>query len=177
MAFIHLAFLHKNGSNNPLTVDSRGDTIPFYPYFVVKDVLGFQWFLILFFGLVFFAPNLLGHSDNYVYADALSTPLHIVPEWYFLPFYAILRAIPDKLGGVAAMAGSLIVLLFLPFIYSSKIKGAVFSPTYKLLFWLFSANFIMLMWLGQKVTDPPYQMLSLISTLFYFLYFFLVALL
>jgi quinol-cytochrome oxidoreductase complex cytochrome b subunit len=176
-AFLHLAFLHKNGSNNPLTVDSRGDTIPFYPYFFVKDVLGFQWFLVVFCGFIFFAPNVLGHSDNYIYADSLATPLHIVPEWYFLPFYAILRAIPDKLGGVIAMAASLIILLFLPFIYNSKIKGAVFSPTYKILFWLFAGNFIMLMWLGQKVTEPPYQLLSVLSTIFYFLYFFLIALL
>ena len=177
MAGVHLAFLHKNGSNNPLTVDSSGDAIPFHPYFYTKDALGFQWFFVLFSGFVFFAPNLLGHPDNYVYADSLSTPLHIVPEWYFLPFYAILRSIPDKLGGVVAMALSLIVLLTLPFTYRSKIKGAVFSPTYKLLFWIFASNLVFLGWLGQKVMEPPYQSLGLIATAIYFLYFIILPLL
>jgi len=177
MACLHLAVLHKNGSNNPLTVDSSADSINFYPYFFVKDVLGFQWFLILFSVFVFFAPNTLGHPDNYVYADPLATPLHIVPEWYFLPFYAILRSIPSKIGGVIAMAGSLLILIALPFIYSSKIKGAVFSPTYKLLFWIFATNVVFLGWLGQKAMEAPYPTLGLAATALYFLFFVLVALL
>ena len=123
-----------------------------------------------------FSPNTLGHPDNYVYADSLSTPLHIVPEWYFLPFYAILRSIPDKLGGVVAMALSLILLAFLPFIVSKKIKGSVFSPSYKLSFWVFSINAVFLGWLGQKVTEPPYQVLGLIATFIYFFYFIICAL-
>jgi quinol-cytochrome oxidoreductase complex cytochrome b subunit len=175
-ACIHIAFLHKNGSNNPLTVDSSLDTIPFYPYFGVKDLFGVQVFLIVFSLFIFFSPNTLGHPDNYVYADSLSTPLHIVPEWYFLPFYAILRSIPDKLGGVVAMALSLILLAFLPFIVSKKIKGSVFSPSYKLSFWVFSINAVFLGWLGQKVTEPPYQVLGLIATFIYFFYFIICAL-
>ena len=177
MACVHLAFLHKNGSNNPLTVDSSGDAIQFFPYYVVKDVLGFQWFLLLFCSFIFFAPNVLGHPDNWIYADSLSTPLHITPEWYFLPFYAILRSIPDKLGGVMAMGGALVILIALPFMYSSRIKGAVFSPTYKILFWIFASNVVFLGWLGQKVMEPPYQVLGLVATVAYFGYFFLLALL
>jgi ubiquinol-cytochrome c reductase cytochrome b subunit len=174
VACIHLAFLHKNGSNNPLTVDSSSDSIPFYPYFFVKDVLGLQWFLMLFSVFIFFAPNVLGHPDNYVYADSLATPLHIIPEWYFLPFYAILRSIPSKLGGVIAMGGSLVVLALAPFLYSSKIKGAVFSPTYKILFWIFATNVVFLGWLGGKAMEYPYLNLGLVATIIYFLYFVLL---
>lgn len=174
VACIHLAFLHKNGSNNPLTVDSSGDAIQFYPYYFVKDVLGLQWFLMLFSVFIFFAPNVLGHPDNYVYADSLATPLHIVPEWYFLPFYAILRSIPSKLGGVIAMGGSLVIVALAPFIYSSKIKGAVFSPTYKILFWIFATNVVFLGWLGQKAMEAPYQTLGLVATCIYFGYFVLL---
>jgi quinol-cytochrome oxidoreductase complex cytochrome b subunit len=172
---IHLAFLHKNGSNNPLTVDSSNDSLPFFPYFVVKDVLGFQIFLFLFSVFIFFAPNVLGHPDNYVYADSLSTPLHIVPEWYFLPFYAILRSIPDKLGGVICMGLALVVLIFLPFLYFGKTKGAVFNPTLKVAFWIFASNVVFLGWLGQKVMEPPYQILGAIATFIYFFYFVLIA--
>ncbi len=172
---VHLVFLHKNGSNNPLTVDNTTDSLPLHPYFIIKDVFGFQVFLILFAFFVMFSPNTLGHPDNYVYADSLSTPLHIVPEWYFLPFYAILRSIPSKLGGVICMGLSLVVLIFLPFIYNSKIKGSVFNPTYKLLFWLFAANVVFLGWLGQKTTDAPYCDYGIYSTSFYFIYFILLA--
>ena len=176
MAFIHIAFLHKNGSNNPLTVDSSHDTLLFYPYFVVKDVLGFQGFLLLFSTFIFFSPNTLGHPDNYIYADSLSTPLHIVPEWYFLPFYAILRSIPNKLGGVVCMGLALVILIFLPFIFSKKIKGSVFSILYKTGFWLFTINVIFLGWLGQKVIEPPFPILGLLATFFYFSYFGFIGL-
>ena len=117
------------------------------------------------------------HPDNYVYADSLATPLHIVPEWYFLPFYAILRSIPDKLGGVICMGLSLVSLIALPYIYTSKIKGAVFSPTYKILFWIFASNVVFLGWLGQKAMEMPYQTLGLLATGVYFGFFVLVALL
>jgi len=175
MVGVHLAFLHKNGSNNPLTVDSSNDSLPFYPYFAVKDVLGFQLFLFFFSLFIFFAPNVLGHPDNYVYADSLSTPLHIVPEWYFLPFYAILRSIPDKLGGVICMGLALVVLIVLPFIYFGKTKGAVFNPILKIAFWIFTSNVVFLGWLGQKVMEPPYQMLGAVATFIYFFYFLLIA--
>jgi len=172
---LHLAFLHKNGSNNPLSVDSSADTLPFYPYFAIKDVAGFQVFLFVFGCFLFYSPNTLGHPDNYIYADSLSTPEHIVPEWYFLPFYAILRTIPDKAGGVICMALSIIVLFILPFIWPSKIKGATFNPTWKLLFWLFASNTAFLGWLGQKGMTSPYQELGVVSTLFYFIFFILVG--
>ncbi len=172
---LHLAFLHKNGSNNPLSVDSSHDTLPFYPYFAVKDVLGFQLFLIMFAIFIFFSPNTLGHPDNYVYADSLSTPAHIVPEWYFLPFYAILRSIPDKLGGVVCMGLALIVLILLPFIHMSKIKGSVFTPTYKILFWIFALDVVCLGWLGQKPMSAPYQDFGAIATIIYFAYFAILA--
>lgn len=120
LSLLHLTLLHIDGSSNPLGLDDHGDYIPFYPYFLVKDFFGFFVFLLLFAFLVFFEPNLLGHPDNYIKANPLVTPAHIVPEWYFLPFYAILRAIPDKLGGVIAMGGAIIILFFLPIIDGSR---------------------------------------------------------
>jgi len=122
VSLIHLALLHDVGSSNPLGVESIGDFIPFYPYFLLKDIFGFLVFLILFSYLVFFEPNLLGHPDNYIKANPLVTPPHIVPEWYFLPFYAILRAVPDKLGGVAAMGAAIGILFFLPSMHSRKMR-------------------------------------------------------
>jgi ubiquinol-cytochrome c reductase cytochrome b subunit len=168
---VHISFLHKNGSNNPLTVDSSNDVVTFYPYYVVKDLVGFQAFLLGFSYFIFYSPNSLGHPDNYVYADSLSTPAHIVPEWYFLPFYAILRTIPDKLGGVVAMGLSLVMLIFLPYLFNSKIKGSVFSPIYKFWVWIFLGNGVFLGWLGQKVMESPYQELGIFATLIYFGFF------
>ena len=121
---LHLALLHKEGSNNPLGVDSNMDTVPFYPYYVIKDIFAFFCFLLFFSFFVFYFPNLLGHPDNYIKADPMQTPPHIVPEWYFLPFYAILRSIPDKLGGVVAMGGALIVLFLIPFTNTSEVRRA-----------------------------------------------------
>jgi ubiquinol-cytochrome c reductase cytochrome b subunit len=111
---MHLSLLHVDGSTNPLAIDGLYDFIPFYPYFLVKDVFGFLVFLLFFSYFVFFKPNLLGHPDNYIRANALVTPAHIVPEWYFLPFYAILRAVPSKLGGVVAMGASIGILFLMP---------------------------------------------------------------
>jgi ubiquinol-cytochrome c reductase cytochrome b subunit len=170
MTLVHLALLHIHGSNNPLGVHSTTNKIPFYPYFYVKDLFAFfilLWFFSLF---IFFYPNILGHPDNYIPADSIKTPAHIVPEWYFLPFYAILRAIPHKVGGVLAMGGSLGVLFLLPFIHFSKIRSAIFRLTYKVVFWLILADFLLLMWLGQKPVDEPYITVVQIIT---FLYFFL----
>jgi len=171
LACVHISFLHKNGSNNPLTVDSSNDIVPFYPYYIAKDLVGFQVFLAGFLYFLFYSPNTLGHPDNYIYADSLSTPAHIVPEWYFLPFYAILRTIPDKLGGVLAMGLSLIILLILPYLYNSKIKGSVFSPIYKLGVWIFLINAVFLGWVGQKSMASPYQELGLFATIVYFAFF------
>jgi len=116
LSLIHLTLLHIDGSTNPLGIDDTADYISFYPYFLVKDFFGLFVFLLLFSYLVFFKPNMLGHPDNYIKANPLVTPAHIVPEWYFLPFYAILRAIPDKLGGVLAMGGAIAILFLLPII-------------------------------------------------------------
>ena len=141
---LHLALLHKNGSNNPLGVDSSTDTVPFTPFFVYKDLVGFELFLLIFSFFIFFSPNTLGHPDNYIYADSLSTPAHIVPEWYFLPFYAILRSVPDKLGGVICMGLAIAILFLLPLLFKNKIRTATFNPLYKIFTWLFNINIVFL---------------------------------
>jgi quinol-cytochrome oxidoreductase complex cytochrome b subunit len=122
LTLVHLILLHADGSTNPLGIEDIYDFIPFYPYFLLKDFFGFLIFLFIFSYLIFFEPNFLGHPDNYIKANALVTPPHIVPEWYFLPFYAILRAVPSKLGGVIAMAASIGVLFFLPSIDTGKFR-------------------------------------------------------
>jgi ubiquinol-cytochrome c reductase cytochrome b subunit len=174
---LHLALLHKNGSNNPLGVDSSTDTISFTPFFVYKDLVGFELFLLIFSFFIFFSPNTLGHPDNYIYADSLSTPAHIVPEWYFLPFYAILRSVPDKLGGVICMGLAIAILFALPVLFKNKIRTATFNPLYKIFTWLFSINIIFLGWLGQKPIEAPYQTLGLIASVFYFAYFIILPIL
>jgi ubiquinol-cytochrome c reductase cytochrome b subunit len=153
---LHLALLHKNGSNNPLGVDSSTDTVSFTPFFVYKDLVGFELFLLIFSFFIFFSPNTLGHPDNYIYADSLSTPAHIVPEWYFLPFYAILRAIPNKLGGVVTMGASLLILFGLTVFQTIGLRSNRFRPILNFLFWVFVFNFFFLMWLGGKPAYQPY---------------------
>jgi len=174
LVILHIALLHKDGSNNPLGVHSSTDKISFYPYFYVKDLFSFLCFVFFFSIILFYYPNLLGHPDNYIMANPMSTPAHIVPEWYFLPFYAILRSIPDKLGGVAAMGGAIVVLLFLPFLNTSEVRSAAFRPIFRKLFWLFFANFLLLGWIGQEVVESPYIFIGQIGTAFYF--FFLLFL-
>jgi ubiquinol-cytochrome c reductase cytochrome b subunit len=132
LTIVHLSLLHKDGSNNPLGINKNIDTIPFYPYFYVKDLFSFLILVALFSFFVFYYPNALGHSDNYIPANPMVTPTHIVPEWYFLPFYAILRSIPDKLGGVAAMVGAILILLLLPVINTSEIRSSKFRPIFGL---------------------------------------------
>ena len=141
LSLVHLALLHREGSNNPLGIDSYVDKISFYPYFFVKDLFAFFFFLFFFTIVIFYFPNSMGHPDNYIPADPMQTPPHIVPEWYFLPFYAILRSIPDKLGGVLAMGGSLIVLFFIPFLNTSEIRSTDFRPIFKFFFLGFSCCF------------------------------------
>jgi ubiquinol-cytochrome c reductase cytochrome b subunit len=171
---IHLSLLHKDGSNNPLGINSNVDTVPFYPYFYVKDLFGFLIFLFIFGVLVFFYPNLLGHSDNYIPANPLVTPAHIVPEWYFLPFYAILRSIPDKLGGVLAMIGSILILLALPLLNTSEIRSTKYRPLFGFFYWFLVLDFLILGWIGQKPVETPYIEVGTIATAFYF--FFLIFL-
>src|SRR3954463_10594145 len=143
---LHLVALHTHGSNNPLGIDKKGpqDSIPFHPYYTIKDFYGLGLFALIYGALVFFAPNLLGEPDNYIPANPLQTPPHIVPEWYLLPFYAILRSIPNKLLGVIAMFGSILLLCFLPWLDGSKVRSATFRPVYKWVFWLLPIDCLIL---------------------------------
>jgi len=172
VSILHLSLLHIDGSNNPLGIKSTSNKINFYPYFYVKDLFAFFILICLFSFLLFYYPNLLGHSDNYIQSDSMKTPPHIVPEWYFLPFYAILKSIPHKLGGISAMGGSLIILLLLPFIHFSKIRVATFKIVYKINFWLILTTFIFLMWIGPKSTDHLYYVV--IGQFLTFSYFFFI---
>jgi len=174
LSLVHLALLHKDGSNNPLGVDTSVDKIPFYPYFIAKDLFAFFVFLLIFSGFVFYFPNTLGHPDNYIPANPLVTPAHIVPEWYFLPFYAILRSIPDKLGGVAAMGGALIVLFLIPFTNTSEIRSTTFRPIFKIFYWLLVADFLILGWVGQKPVKSIFVTVGQIATVYYFMFFIIL---
>tara|TARA_B110000902_G_C14257139_1_gene568350 strand:+ start:494 stop:1597 length:1104 start_codon:yes stop_codon:yes gene_type:complete len=161
---LHIAFIHKTSSNNPLSI-MNNNFISFYPYFFIKDLLGVEFFLLVFSFFLFTAPNVLGHPDNYIYADSLSTPAHIVPEWYFLPLYAILRSIPSKKMGVAYMALSLAVLMNFPFRNKFLVKGSSFCLNSKYSFWFFVFNGLFLGWLGQKEMAYPYLEAGVCSTL------------
>ncbi|MDX2100998.1 MAG: cytochrome b/b6 [Alphaproteobacteria bacterium] len=173
---LHIVALHQHGSNNPLGIDRKGpqDSIPFHPYYTVKDMYGFAVFFIFFAAFVFFAPNYLGHPDNYIPANPLVTPANIVPEWYFLPFYAILRAVPDKLGGVLLMFGSIAVLAALPWLDTSKVRSATFRPIYKQLFWVFAACCVVLGWVGAMPAEGIYLVIARIATAYYFAHFLII---
>jgi ubiquinol-cytochrome c reductase cytochrome b subunit len=174
LTIIHLSLLHKDGSNNPLGINTNVETISFYPYFYVKDLFSF-FFLLFFFSLfVFFLPNVLGHPDNYTLANSLVTPPHIVPEWYFLPFYAILRSIPSKLGGVVAMISAILILILLPFINSSRIRSSKFRPLFSVLYWFLVSDFLLLGWLGQKPVEDPYIDIGFWCTVLYFFNFLII---
>jgi ubiquinol-cytochrome c reductase cytochrome b subunit len=168
MTLVHLSLLHQWGSNNPLGINTNVDSVPFYPYFYVKDLFSFLFFVVIFSVFIFFLPNVLGHTDNYIVANSLVTPPHIVPEWYFLPFYAILRSIPSKLGGVLAMGSAIIILAFLPLINKSEIRSAKFRPIFKFVYWILVVDFIILGWIGQKPVEDPYIIIGLFSTIVYF---------
>jgi len=174
LVIAHLALLHQTGNNNPIGVDTTVDKMPFYPYCYVKDLFVFLSFAVFFSFVVYFYPNALGHSDNYIPANPLVTPAHIVPEWYFLPFYAILRSIPDKLGGVIAMVGAILILLTIPFTQSSEVRSSTFRPMFKVLFWIFIADFLILGWIGQKVVEYPFVEIGQVATVFYFFYFLVI---
>ena len=171
---VHLAVLHQNGSNNPLGVHGSIDKISFYPFFVIKDLYSWIIAFIFYFGFVYFAPNYLGHTDNYIEANAMVTPAHIVPEWYFLPFYAILRSIPHKLGGVIAMFAALVVLIFLPYLNTSEVRSSTFRPLHRQFFWLLVLDYFILGWIGGCAPETPYLEIGQIATLFYFLYFLFI---
>jgi ubiquinol-cytochrome c reductase cytochrome b subunit len=175
LAVAHLIALHEHGSSNPNGVSSSGDRIAIHPYFMFKDLVTILFFFLVLSVIVFYYPNLLGHSDNYIPANPMSTPASIVPEWYLLPFYAILRSIPNKLLGVLAMFGSLVILLILPLTDVSRIRGNQFRPAMKLAFWFFVVNFIILMWIGSQHPESPYVEVSQISTAFYFFWFLVLV--
>ena len=170
LTIVHLSLLHKVGSNNATGINKNVEVVPFYPYFYVKDLLAFFILLSLFSFFVFYYPNALGHSDNYIEANSLVTPPHIVPEWYFLPFYAILRSIPDKLGGVLAMVLAILVLLVLPILNLSNVRSSVYRPLYSFSYWFLVSIFLLLGWIGQKPVESPYIEIGMFATFFYFSY-------
>jgi quinol-cytochrome oxidoreductase complex cytochrome b subunit len=175
LSILHLILLHLSGSTNPLGVANKMDIVRFYPKFIIKDIFGFFSIIgVLALFTVFFYPNALGHPDNYIRADALVTPKHIVPEWYFLPFYAILRAIPNKLGGVLAMFFAILILFLAPFLGSFKTKSSKFMPIVQVFYWLFVTDVVLLGWLGSCIVEQPYVIVSQLASVFYFSYFLLI---
>jgi len=176
VVILHVWAFHTTGNNNPSGVQpkSKQDTIPFHPYYTVKDLFAIIVFMILFAWFVFYVPNYMGHPDNYIEANPLSTPAHIVPEWYFLPFYAILRAIPDKLGGVVAMFGAIAILFVLPWLDTSKVRSGTYRPLFKQFFWIFAANCVALGYLGAMPAEGWYVIFSRIFTAYYFAHFLII---
>ncbi len=183
VVFLHMLALHQFGSNNPVGIDiTKKDKIPFHPYYTIKDAFGLCIFLLIYAAFVFFAPNSLGHPDNYIPANPLVTPPHIVPEWYFLPFYAILRAItfdifwiiPAKLGGVIAMFGSIAVLFVLPWLDTSRVRSARFRPIYKWLFWVFVIDCFILGYVGANPPEGWLPTIGLLATIYYFAHFLII---
>ena len=177
MVVLHLVALHTHGSNNPSGVAKKTekDSVPFHPYYTLKDLFGLGVFLMLWAGFVFFAPNFFGEPDNYIPANPLLTPPHIVPEWYFLPFYAILRSVPDKLGGVFLMFSAVGVLFFVPWLDRSKVVSGRFRPTFKIFFLLLVVSCLVLGWAGSQAPEGMALLLSRLATFYYF-YYFLLAL-
>ena len=177
LVILHVWALHVPGNNNPEGIDvvkGSQDTVPFHPHYVVKDLFALVVFLIIFAGFVFFVPNLLGHTDNYIQANPLQTPEHIVPEWYFLPFYAILRAVPDKLMGVLLMFAAVLVLFFLPWLDRHKVRSANFRPFYRQFYWLFAIDCIILGWVGAMPAEGIYVLIARIATVYYFSFFLII---
>lgn len=176
VVILHVWALHVTGQTNPTGVEvkQKSDTLPFTPYATIKDAFALVVFFVVYAWFVFYLPNYLGHADNYIPANPLVTPAHIVPEWYFLPFYAILRAVPDKLGGVVLMFGSIAVLFVLPWLDTSKVRSASFRPTYRVFFWVFVVVAIVLGWLGSKPAEGGYVIASRIFTAYYFAHFLIL---
>lgn len=174
LSLVHLALLHQDGSGNPLGINSSVDKIAMYPYFIIKDFLGVVLFSLFFALFVYFYPNMLGHPDNYIEANPMVTPAHIVPEWYFLPFYAILRSIPHKLGGVLAMVSAIIILALLPWLHSTEIRSSRFRPLYRFFYYTIVTCCLILGWIGGMPVEEPYVIIGQIASIYYFVYFLLL---
>jgi ubiquinol-cytochrome c reductase cytochrome b/c1 subunit len=180
--FLHLVALHRHGSNNPLGIDKKGpqDSIPFHPYYTVKDLFGLCVFLLIYAACVFYLPNSFTAVENFIPANPMATPTHIVPEWYFLPFYAMLRAVPDilfipaKLAGVTAMFGSIFLLFFLPWLDTSNVRSARFRPIYKWAFWLLVIDCLVLGWVGGNPPEGMFIAIGRAATLYYFVHFLVI---
>jgi ubiquinol-cytochrome c reductase cytochrome b subunit len=173
---MHFIALHEGaGSGNPLGVSANYDRIPFAPYFIFKDLITVFLFFIVLSVFVFFMPNVLGDSDNYIMANPMQTPPAIVPEWYLLPFYAILRSIPNKLLGVIAMLSAILILLVMPFTDLGRSRGLQFRPLSKMAFYVFIANFLILMQIGAKHVESPFIEVGQISTILYFSHFLIIV--
>nr|ACL54926.1 cytochrome b [Perognathus flavescens] len=168
MAMVHLLFLHETGSNNPLGIPSNADKIPFHPYYSYKDLLGVLLLLSFYLTIVLFFPDCMGDPDNYMPANPLNTPPHIKPEWYFLFAYAILRSIPNKLGGVIALVLSILVLALFPFLHTSSQRSMSFRPISQTLFWLLISDLLILTWIGGQPVEPPFIIIGQLASIFYF---------
>nr|QYX87517.1 cytochrome b [Microspingus cabanisi]QYX87523.1 cytochrome b [Microspingus cabanisi]QYX87549.1 cytochrome b [Microspingus cabanisi] len=169
LTLVHLTFLHETGSNNPMGIPSDCDKIPFHPYYTIKDILGFMLMLALLVSLALFAPNLLGDPENFTPANPLVTPPHIKPEWYFLFAYAILRSIPNKLGGVLALAASILVLFLIPLLHTSKVRSMTFRPLSQILFWSLVTDVLILTWVGSQPVEHPFIIIGQLASFMYFL--------
>jgi ubiquinol-cytochrome c reductase cytochrome b subunit len=174
IAIVHILLLHEFGSNNPLSVDFYPDAADFSPYYTIKDLLSIVYFILFFAIFVYFFPNLLGHPDNYIPANPLVTPAHIVPEWYFLPFYAILRSVPSKLGGVIALVGAIALLAFVPVLLESDVRAVKYRIIGKPLVFIFFVICVVLGWIGQQPIETPYYEIGQIATISYYLYFLVI---
>ena len=174
LSVLHIGILHQDGSNNPLGISSLTDKISFFPYFIIKDTMSLVVFLIFFSYFVYYSPNTLGHPDNYIPGNPMQTPPHIVPEWYFLPSYAILRAIPNKLLGVIALFAAVLIPAILPFVSTSEIRSSLYRPIHQFFFWLLLADFLLLGYLGQQIPESPFIEIGQIAAVYYFAYFLVI---
>nr|AAF15229.1 cytochrome b [Cricetomys emini] len=168
LVMVHLLFLHETGSNNPTGLNSNADKIPFHPYYTIKDILGVLLLILFLISLVLFAPDLLGDPDNYTPANPLNTPPHIKPEWYFLFAYAILRSIPNKLGGVLALIMSILILALLPYLHTSKLRSLMFRPLTQLCYWMLVSDIMVLTWIGGQPVEYPFITIGQVASILYF---------